>query len=108
MPPRRHVPQRTCIVCRQVLGKRTMFRVVHVAATGLTVDMTGKMPGRGAYVCRSRRCWERVTREPERLLGRALKTTLHHADADGVRRWMQEHADWLDDPATQVEGQTAG
>lgn len=58
-PPRpRHVPQRTCIVCRQVRPKRELIRVVRTPAGHIELDPTGKKSGRGAYLCARRSCWE--------------------------------------------------
>ncbi len=54
---RRHVPQRTCVGCRQVLPKRSMVRIVR-SPTGVMIDPTGKLPGRGAYLHLMRSCWE--------------------------------------------------
>ena len=54
----KHVPQRTCVGCRQVLAKRTLIRVVRTAE-GVRVDPTGKAAGRGAYLHNLRSCWER-------------------------------------------------
>lgn len=52
----KHVPQRTCIVCRRVRGKRELVRIVYTDR--LEVDISGKKPGRGAYLCHQRTCWE--------------------------------------------------
>jgi predicted RNA-binding protein YlxR (DUF448 family) len=62
MPPRkafrrRHVPQRTCVGCRQVLPKRSLIRIVR-APGGVRVDPTGKAAGRGAYLHDKRSCWQ--------------------------------------------------
>ena len=54
----KHIPQRTCISCRQVQGKRQMVRVVRAANGQVSVDPTGKQPGRGAYVHASPECWQ--------------------------------------------------
>ena len=54
----RHVPQRTCIVCRQVRPKRELIRVVRTGAGHIELDPTGKKSGRGAYLCARRSCWE--------------------------------------------------
>ena len=54
----RHVPQRTCIVCRQVRPKRELIRVVRTPAGHIELDPTGKKSGRGAYLCARRSCWE--------------------------------------------------
>ena len=68
----KHVPQRTCVGCREVLPKRKMVRIVRTAG-GVQVDLTSKLAGRGAYLHDRRECWERGLRGP---LAHALKTTL--------------------------------
>ncbi len=55
----KHVPQRTCVACRQVAGKRALIRVVRTEQ-GVAVDPTGKHAGRGAYLHPNRVCWEMV------------------------------------------------
>jgi uncharacterized protein len=68
----KHVPQRTCVGCREVLPKRTLIRVVRTAE-GVRVDPTGKLAGRGAYLHDRYTCWERGLKG---TLPNALKTTL--------------------------------
>jgi len=68
----KHVPQRTCVGCREVLPKRKMVRVVRTAE-GVQVDPTSKLAGRGAYLHDRRECWERGLKG---TLAHALKTTL--------------------------------
>ncbi len=53
----KHVPQRTCVACRQATGKRTFVRLVRTDE-GVEIDLTGKQPGRGAYLHPTRACWE--------------------------------------------------
>ena len=64
MPKRRpeHQPQRTCAVCRDVHPKRSMTRVVRGADGSVSVDPSGKAPGRGTYLCDQASC-----RDPQRL-----------------------------------------
>jgi uncharacterized protein len=71
---RKHVPLRTCIACRMNRGKRELVRVVRTPESGVQIDATGKMAGRGAYVCRARHCWSQAL--GGRKLDAALKTTL--------------------------------
>lgn len=56
----KHIPQRTCIACRTVRGKRELVRIVRTATNHVEADATGKKAGRGAYLCRQRECWELV------------------------------------------------
>ncbi len=52
------LPQRTCIACRTGSGKRELVRIVRRSEGGANIDLTGKMPGRGAYLCPRTECWE--------------------------------------------------
>ena len=54
----KHVPQRTCVGCREVQGKRQLVRVVRATDGHVRVDDTGKQTGRGAYVHASAACWK--------------------------------------------------
>ena len=55
---RKHVPQRTCVGCREVLPKRELIRIVR-SPDGVVIDPKGKISGRGAYLHDRRSCWER-------------------------------------------------
>lgn len=70
-PRPRHVPQRTCVACRQERAKRDLVRVVRTPAGGVQVDPGGKQSGRGAYLCLSEQCWSAGLKGS--LLPRALK-----------------------------------
>jgi predicted RNA-binding protein YlxR (DUF448 family) len=54
----RHIPQRSCIACRRVTGKRELIRLVRTGDGDVAVDTSGKKAGRGAYLCRTWECWE--------------------------------------------------
>jgi predicted RNA-binding protein YlxR (DUF448 family) len=69
---RKHIPQRTCVGCREILPKRSLVRLVR-SAQGVMVDPTGKLAGRGAYLHDRRSCWERGLKG---ALAHALKTDL--------------------------------
>jgi len=75
---RKHVPQRTCVVCRTARPKRELVRIVRLSSPGaegtVVVDETGKRSGRGAYLCRQQVCWK--TALTQRQLERALKVTI--------------------------------
>jgi len=72
----KHIPQRTCVGCRQVESKRALIRVVR-SPEGVRIDPTGKMAGRGAYLHDQPSCWERGLKGP---LGQALKTAISEED----------------------------
>ena len=71
MPRPRHVPQRTCVACRQAGAKRELVRIVRTVGGSVLIDPTGKKSGRGAYLCLQPDCWNLALRRG--LLPRALK-----------------------------------
>lgn len=85
----KHVPQRTCVGCRQVLPKRTLIRIVR-RPDGVVVDLTGKLAGRGAYLHNRRSCWERGLKG---ALAHALKTELTDQDQVTLKGFAASLAD---------------
>ena len=77
-PRPRHVPQRTCVACRSVEGKRGLVRVVRTPEGSIQVDPTGKKNGRGAYLHASRACWDTALKR--KALQHALKAEINEAD----------------------------
>ena len=83
---RKHVPQRTCVGCREVLAKRTLIRIVR-RPDAIVVDPTGKLTGRGAYLHDRRSCWERGLKG---ALASALKTELTDQDREYLLGFMNK------------------
>ena len=55
MKPRK-LPQRTCSGCKEQKQKKEMVRVVRSPEAEISLDLTGKKPGRGAYLCPNTAC----------------------------------------------------
>lgn len=55
-PRPKHVPIRTCAICRDQATKRALTRVVRQPDGSVVVDETGRMNGRGAYICDKPEC----------------------------------------------------
>jgi predicted RNA-binding protein YlxR (DUF448 family) len=84
---KRRLPQRTCVACRQAQHKRDLVRIVRPAAGEVHIDPTGKHPGRGAYLCRKRECWELAL--AERRLDHALNIKLSNAEQVRLAEFAQ-------------------
>lgn len=67
----RKIPMRMCVGCREMKEKRQLLRIVKSAQDTISFDRTGKAPGRGAYICRSKECLEKAVKQ--RQLERALE-----------------------------------
>lgn len=53
-------PQRTCMGCNKKKDKKDFIRIVKNKDNEINIDRTGKMEGRGAYICDDINCLERV------------------------------------------------
>ncbi len=62
---------RMCIVCRGQSDKKTLLRIVKNKDGEIFVDKTGKANGRGAYVCKSTECYEKLCKQ--KSLNKAFK-----------------------------------
>jgi uncharacterized protein len=80
----RHIPNRMCVGCRQVMPKRALIRIVR-APEGVFVDPGGKLNGRGAYLHDQLSCWEKGLKGP---LSNALRTEF----SDDDRKRLAEYA----------------
>ena len=97
---RKHVPQRTCVGCREVLPKRSMIRIVRTEDV-ILVDPSGKMAGRGAYLHNQRSCWDRGLKG---ALSNALKTELTEEDRKLLLAYMDSlpEDEPVQDPARHI------
>jgi hypothetical protein len=73
-----HIPQRTCVVCREKKDKRLLTRIVRTPDSGVIVDPTGKRNGRGAYLCDEVVCWNSAVES--RIIDQALRTELSNEE----------------------------
>jgi predicted RNA-binding protein YlxR (DUF448 family) len=71
----KYPPQRTCIACRQVKEKKALIRLVRTENGVAEIDVFGKRPGRGAYLCSNKVCWELALKKNR--LEYALRTELN-------------------------------
>ena len=84
---RKHIPQRTCVVCRQVQNKRELVRIVRTPDRELVIDDTGKRNGRGAYLCRQSTCWEAALKGTQ--LSKALKMEIGEREKEILDLWSR-------------------
>ena len=66
-------PMRTCVGCGEPKSKRELMRVALSPERTISIDRTGKAPGRGAYICASMDCFEAAYK------GKKLESSLKHA-----------------------------
>ena len=65
------IPMRMCTVCREMKPKVELIRVVKTTDGEIKLDFTGKLNGRGAYICRNGDCLKKA--EKSNALSRAFE-----------------------------------
>ena len=78
------LPQRMCLGCRESRPKNELIRVVRTPEGKICLDERGKMSGRGAYICRSRACFEKAVRS------KALERSLNTPVPDEIKQSIAE------------------
>ena len=73
------IPMRTCIACRQSKPKKELVRIVK-NQEGIFLDRTGKVNGRGAYVCDSVECVKKLNKQ--KLLNRVFEMPVEQSVYD--------------------------
>lgn len=74
----RRQPQRTCMGCNAKKDKADFIRIVKNKDNDLSIDKTGKLSGRGAYLCNDVKCLERV------IKSKRLDRVLHISISDEI------------------------
>lgn len=64
-------PERMCVGCQEMKTKKELIRIVRTPTGEIRIDPTGKLSGRGAYLCRQENCFAKAYKE--KRLERALK-----------------------------------
>ena len=81
------IPMRMCVGCREMKPKKELLRAVRSPEGAVTLDATGKKPGRGAYVCYQADCLKRAIKQKQ--LDRALDAHLDEAVTEQLQQAMQ-------------------
>ena len=68
------IPQRQCMGCRERKAKKEMIRVVRGTDGTVSLDFSGKLNGRGAYICPDSECLKKAHKA--KSLERALEVPI--------------------------------
>ena len=81
------IPMRQCMGCRERKAKRDMIRVVRTTEGAVSLDFSGKLNGRGAYVCPQLECLKKAIRS--KSLDRSLETAIPQQVYDRLEKEME-------------------
>ena len=83
------IPMRQCMGCRERRAKRELLRVVRMTDGNVSLDFSGKLNGRGAYICPDPECLKKARKS--RALDRSLEVEIPETVYDRLVAEM-EHA----------------
>ncbi len=81
------IPQRQCMGCRERKNKRDMIRVVRQTDGNVSLDFSGKLNGRGAYICPDPECLKKARKA--KSLDRSLEVSIPEEVYDRLDREME-------------------
>ena len=81
------IPQRQCMGCRERKNKKDMIRVVRQTDGNVSLDFSGKLNGRGAYICPDPECLKKARKA--KSLDRSLEVTIPEEVYDRLDREME-------------------
>lgn len=81
------IPQRQCMGCRERKDKKAMIRVVRCTDGSVSLDFSGKLNGRGAYVCPDPECLKKA--QKSNALSRSLEVAIPQEVYDRLAKEME-------------------
>lgn len=88
MKPRK-IPMRSCVGCFESKPKKELVRIVRSPEGGISIDLVGKKPGRGAYICPNPECLRKAKR------GKKLEKSLETAVGEEVYLALEKELERL-------------
>ena len=81
------IPQRQCMGCRERMDKRDLIRVVRTPEGNVQLDFSGKLSGRGAYICPKAECLKKA--QKAKSLERSLEVPIPDEVYDRLSREIE-------------------
>ncbi len=82
------IPERKCLGCMQSFPKSTLVRVVRSPEGVISLDLTGKKSGRGAYICKSAECLKKAVKA--KRLERTFECEIPEEIYEGIQKELEE------------------
>ena len=83
------VPMRKCIGCNESKQKKELVRIVRSPEGDISLDLTGKKSGRGAYICNNPECLKKA--EKSKRLDRIFEIQVPDSVYDEAERMLNSN-----------------
>ncbi len=84
----RKIPMRKCLGCGEMKPKKELIRAVKSPEGEISLDLTGKKAGRGAYICRSAECFRKARKS--RQLEKAFSCKISEEIYDSLEKELTD------------------
>lgn len=71
---KKKIPLRKCLGCEENKIKKELIRIVKTPDNEILIDSSGKINGRGAYICNSKECFTKAIKSNR--ISRSLETQI--------------------------------
>lgn len=88
MSTKKKIPQRQCVGCGEMKSKKEMIRVLKTKEEEISIDVTGRKNGRGAYICPQKECFDKAVKS--KGLERSFKAPISKEIYNSLREEMEE------------------
>ena len=82
------IPMRQCVGCREMKPKKELIRVVKSPQGEIDLDLRGKAPGRGAYLCPDGACLKKAIKS--KALERGFEMAIPAEIYEDLTKKMEE------------------
>lgn len=82
----KRLPQRTCIGCNTKKDKKELIRIVKNKNGEINVDLTGKMEGRGTYICKNEECLNKAIKNKK--MARTFEMEIEDSLYEKIRKFI--------------------
>lgn len=82
-------PLRKCLGCQEMMNKKSLIRIVKNKEEEFFVDATGKLNGRGAYICHTQSCLEMAIKN--KGLERSFKCKIPDEVYEQLKKGFNQH-----------------
>ncbi len=83
----RKIPMRMCTGCREMKPKKELIRVVKTPENEIKLDTTGKLNGRGAYICKCAECFNKAKKV--NAFAKAFETSVAASVYDSLEKELK-------------------
>ncbi len=87
---KKKIPQRRCVGCGETRDKKELVRVVRSPEGEISLDLTGKKSGRGAYLCNNLSCLKKARKS--KRIEQNLETSIPEELYDALENQLGQGA----------------